>query len=395
MTTTGNGRQVSGKLNVDTAVRERYSGAAQAAEAQLCCPVDYDREYLEAIPAEVLERDYGCGDPSKYVKSGETVLDLGSGGGKICFIAAQAVGEAGRVIGVDYNREMLALARAHQPTVAQRIGYDNVEFREGKIQDLRLNLALLDEHLSRHPVGNRDDWLHVEEHAEHLRRSVPLVEDDSVDVVVSNCVLNLVAQADRRRLFEEIFRVLKRGGRAVISDIVCDEDVPERLQHDPHLWSGCISGAFREDSFLHAFEDAGFYGIEILDRQVEPWAVVEGIEFRSMTVCAFKGKEGPCLDRKQAVVYNGPWKKVVDDDGHALLRGRRMAVCDKTYRIYTAAPYRDHVTAIDPATDVPLEQAADFSCKNSPIRSAQETKGERDPLTILPAGDCCGPGACC
>jgi arsenite methyltransferase len=98
-----------------------------------------------------------------------------------------------------------------------------------------------------------------------------MIPDESIDCVVSNCVLNLVRPEDRRQLFLEVFRVLKLGGRAAISDIVADEDVPERLQNDPELWSGCISGAFREDRFLHAFEEAGFYGIEIVARQSEPW----------------------------------------------------------------------------------------------------------------------------
>src|SRR6266436_4873623 len=101
----------------EEAVRERYSAGAHVPEAALCCPVLYDPRYLAAIPAEVLERDYGCGDPTPYVRPGDTVLDLGSGGGKVCFIAAQIVGPQGRVIGVDCNREMLALARRHQSTV--------------------------------------------------------------------------------------------------------------------------------------------------------------------------------------------------------------------------------------------------------------------------------------
>ncbi len=112
----------------------------------------------------------------------------------------------------------------------------------------------------------------------------PLVRwlrDDSVDVVISNCVLNLVRPEDKRTIVREIFRVLKRGGRAVISDIVSDEDIPLHLQQDAELWSGCISGAFREDLFLDAFENADFYGIQILDRQEKPWRTVEGIEFRS------------------------------------------------------------------------------------------------------------------
>src|SRR6266487_3949669 len=96
-------------------VRERYAASAKSQEAELCCPVNYESEYLKIIPSEIIERDYGCGDPSRYVREGETVLDLGSGGGKICYIAAQVVGPKGRVIGVDMNDDMLALARKYQP----------------------------------------------------------------------------------------------------------------------------------------------------------------------------------------------------------------------------------------------------------------------------------------
>src|SRR5437016_219412 len=123
----------------ETIVRQRYAAATVAPESRLCCPVDYDAEYLKAIPQEVIERDYGCGDPTKYLREGETVLDLGSGTGKICFIAAQIVGPTGKVIGVDMTDEMLAVARTNAPIVAERIGYSNVEFRKGRIQDLGLN----------------------------------------------------------------------------------------------------------------------------------------------------------------------------------------------------------------------------------------------------------------
>jgi len=392
----GNGHTQQGNLGVEAAVRERYSAAAQQSEAALCCPVDYDERYLAAIPSEVLERDYGCGDPSKHVSPGETVLDLGSGGGKICFIASQIVGPEGRVIGVDCNDDMLELAKSAQPVVAENIGYSNVEFRKGRIQDLKLNLDLLDQRLRDEPVASSADWLRLGDHADHLRSTAPLVEDDSVDVVVSNCVLNLVHDEDRRQLFAELFRVLKRGGRAVISDIVCDEDVPEHLQRDPELWSGCISGAFREDRFLEAFEEAGFYGIEIVSRQAEPWARVEGIEFRSMTVRAYKGKEGPCLDARQAVIYQGPWQRVVDDDGHVLVRGKRMAVCDKTFQIYSRAPYAEQIIPVPPAQAVPLDEAPEFDCHGSKARSPQETKQSAPRVTILPQADCCGgPSGCC
>lgn len=382
-------------MNVDSAVRDRYSAAARTAEAALCCPVSYDPRYLQAIPQEVLERDYGCGDPSAHVGAGDIVLDLGSGGGKVCFICAQIVGPQGRVIGIDCNDEMLALARRHQPTVARRIGYNNVEFRKGRIQDLRLDLDRLEEHLKRQPVADSSGWLRTQEVAQSLRQNSPLVADESVDVVISNCVLNLVREDDRQKLFAEVHRVLRRGGRAVISDIVCDEDVPEHLKHDPTLWSGCLSGAFREDRFLEAFAAARFYGIEILTRQEKPWAVIEGLEFRSVTVRAWKGKEGPCLDRRQAVIYRGPWKAVVDDDGHTLRRGERMAVCDKTFTIYTRAPYAEQIMAVPPAETVPLEDAVPYDCRRNAVRSPAETKLGAAAVTVLPASNCCGETGCC
>src|SRR5438132_8494703 len=126
-------------INAESEVRKRYAAGAKLTEAKLCCPVDYKTEYLMVIPQEVIERDYGCGDPTKYLREGETVLDLGSGTGKICFIAAQIVGSRGKVIGVDMTDEMLEVARRSLPVVAQRIGYTNVEFRKGRVQDLALD----------------------------------------------------------------------------------------------------------------------------------------------------------------------------------------------------------------------------------------------------------------
>jgi SAM-dependent methyltransferase len=385
----------SESLNVDGAVRDRYSNAAQAAEASLCCPVSYDAQYLEAIPPEIIERDYGCGDPSKYLQPGDHVLDLGSGGGKICYIASQVVGTDGYVVGVDINDDMLNLARKYQDEVAGRIGYRNTDFRKGRIQDLQLNMELFEQHLSQHPADSAISWLAADEAAARLRQSSPLVDSDSMDAVVSNCVLNLVRNEDRRQLFAEVYRVLRRGGRAIISDIVSDDDVPEGLQNDPDLWSGCISGAFREDRFLEAFENAGFYGLEIVNRQEEAWAVVDGIEFRSLTVRAWKGKDGPCLDRHQAVIYNGPWRTVIDDDGHKLDRGKRMAVCDKTFNIYTSKPYDVQVTAVPPAQAVPLDRAADFDCHRGAIRSPVVTKQGSEALNVLPGNDCCEDGGSC
>ncbi len=381
-------------VSPEAAVRERYTAGARAPEAKLCCPVDYDKKLLEVIPQEVIERDYGCGDPSKFLREGETVLDLGSGTGKICFIAAQVVGAKGKVIGVDMTDEMLEVARRNAPVVAERIGFGNVEFRKGRIQDLALDLEKLDAELKACPIMDVASFLRADELAQELRVKHPLVANDSVDVVVSNCVLNLVEAKSKGQLFQEIFRVLRKGGRAVISDIVSDEEVPENLQDDPELWSGCISGALTEEGFLKAFGDAGFYGIQILKRDQNPWQTVEGIEFRSVTVEAFKGKQGPCFERNQAVVYRGPFREVLDDDSHRMERGVRYAVCDKTYNLYRKLPYRDFFEFIEPLQEISVEQALPFDCSRTPRRHAKETKGQ-DYKATTEASNCCDGGSCC
>jgi SAM-dependent methyltransferase len=283
---------MSNPIRMEEAVRARYSEAAQQAVPALCCSVEYDRRFLQVIPPEILERDYGCGDPSRHLRAGETVLDLGSGAGKICFIASQVVGAKGKVIGVDMNDDMLALARQHQHAVGEAIGWHNVEFRKGRIQDLGLDLERLNTEITAHPVGNADAFLRAESFAQELRRRHPLVPDESVDVVISNCVLNLVDGAAKAKLFQEIHRVLRPGGRAVISDIVSDKEVPSALQNDPELWSGCISGALTEKGFVAGFVDVGFDSVRILELGQTPWRTVQGIEFRSMTLEAFKAGKG-------------------------------------------------------------------------------------------------------
>lgn len=355
--TNGNGKWAA--LDVETAVRRRYARGAQRKEAGLCCAAAYDSKYLKVIPKEILEKDYGCGDPSAFVQEGDVVLDLGSGAGKICYIASQIVGPKGKVIGIDFNPPMLALARKYQKNVGDRIGWHNVEFKEGKIQDLRA------------------------------------VEDESVDLIVSNCVLNLVKTEEKTKLFREMHRVLKRGGRAAISDITSDEPVPAGLQRDPELWSGCISGAFQEKEFLRAFEEAGFYGIQIEKRDEKPWRTVKGIEFRSVTITAYKGKEGPCWERNQAVIYKGPWKQVADDDRHIFRRGVRTAVCDKTFQILSNAPYRKDFFFVSPRKEIPPSQEKPFNCSRNPERNPRETKGLKYRKTTKKSSVCLEGGGCC
>ena len=330
-----NGRhKQNGKLMpFEEGVKKRYTRAASSKEKSLCCPVSYDPKYLGVIPREILEKDYGCGDPTPYVRKGDVVLDLGSGAGKTCYIASQIVGPKGKVIGVDFNLAMLALAQKYQKEVGASVGWHNVEFRWGRIQDLKTNLA-----------------------------------DESVDVILSNCVLNLVRPEDKKKLFQEMHRLLKKGGRVAISDIVSNEPVPRVLQRDPRLWSGCISGAFQEKALLQTFEEAGFYGIKIEKRDERPWRMIRGIEFRSVTVTAYKGKEGPCWERHQTVIYKGPWKQVEDDDHHLLRRGIPTAVCDKTFQIFSKEPYRGDLVLIQPRKEISLSKARPFDCRRNPER---------------------------
>ncbi len=381
-------------LDFEEAVLHRYESAAKEAEAGLCVPVSYDSSLLKVIPEEVIEKDYGCGNPSQYVREGETVLDLGSGSGKACYIISQIVGPKGRVIGVDFNEEMLALARKYQETVGKKLGYHNVEFRRGRIQNLRVNLDLLDQYLAANPVRSASELHRLREFEGKISCEDPMIPDNSIDVIVSNCVLNLVRPEDKKELFSEMFRVLKKGGRAIISDIVSDEPVPGHLKIDPDLWSGCVSGALEEEEFFRSFEEAGFYGIHVEEMRSEPYQTVEGIDFRSITISAYKGKEGPCIERNQAVIYRGPWKQVVDDDNHVLPRGVRIAVCDKTYQIYSKPPYQDQFIPIQPREEIPLEKSEIFDCARTDSRHARETKGMDYKVTQSPSG-ICGPGGNC
>ncbi|MGC3989023.1 MAG: hypothetical protein QM796_04935 [Chthoniobacteraceae bacterium] len=187
----------------------------------------------------------------------------------------------------------------------------------------------------------------------------------------------------------------------ILSDLVSDEEIPAEMQEDAELWSGCVSGVMTEWGLLQALAEAGFYGIRILQLDEQPWRIVQGIEFRSLTVEAFKGKQGPCFERNQAVIYRGPFKEVLDDDGHRMERGRRYAVCDKTYQLYQKSPYRDNFEFIEPVTDIPLVEAKPFDCTRTAWRDPRETKGMKIDASSEAAsapsstGSSCGGGACC
>ncbi len=372
-------------MNAENSVLDRYSAGAKDVQPSLCCPVIYDTSLLDLLPREIIEKDYGCGDPSRYVRTGDIVLDLGSGGGKICYIAAQLVGETGRVIGVDMNDDMLALARRYQPEMAQKLGGDRVKFVKAQIQDLALDLDAQDAWLTANPASSSRDIAALSVWQTEQRSRQPLIADASVDIVVSNCVLNLVAEGDKQQLVREIFRVLKPGGRVAISDIVSDEPVPEHLRRNPTLWSGCISGAFQEQLLLKAFVDAGFRAVCYDKWDAAAWQTIEGIEFRSVTLTAVKGEATPCLDYGHAVIYRGPFSEVLDDENHVFPRGERMAVCERTYKLLTEGPYREMFIGIPPSV---MNEPVNFCAPPGTRRSTAESKG------AIHASSCDTPGCC-
>ncbi len=302
---------------------EFYGAAADAPQAELCCPVKYDEADTAHIPKEVLERFYGCGSPvgQAGLRPGEVFADLGSGGGIDCFIAAKKVGSEGRVIGVDMTDRMLAVAERNRPLVARALGYGNVEFRKGYLE------------------------------------KVPIA-DGAVDCLSSNCVLNL--SPDKRAVFAEMWRVLKDHGRLCVSDIVSDRRVPAALQADERLWGECLTGALTEEEFLSELERAGFYGLRVLKKSF--WKDVQGFGFHSVTVTGHKfEKRDGCRFIGEKAVYLGPWKAVTDEEGHLFPRNEEVAVCSDTAAKLANGPYSGQFRLLGP-DGAPAEGAAAAAC---------------------------------
>ena len=293
-------------------VREFYGHAADEPRAELCCPVRPDEADLTHIPPEVVERFYGCGSPvtAAALAPGETMVDLGSGAGIDCFIAAKKVGSEGRVYGIDMTDSMLAVAQDCRPKVADALGWDVVEFRRGFLE------------------------------------AIPL-EDGTANVVTSNCVINL--SPDKPKVFREIWRVLKDHGRTVIADIVADQEVPPAMRADGQLWGECISGALTEEAFLAALERAGFYGVSIVQKTF--WREVEGCRFYSVTARGYKfEKQAGCAYVGQYAVYLGPLKAAIDEEGHLFPRGTQVEVCTDTAAKLSRAPYAGSFAIVDGPT---------------------------------------------
>jgi MoaA/NifB/PqqE/SkfB family radical SAM enzyme/SAM-dependent methyltransferase len=300
-------------------VRKYYSAAAATPQPALCCPTKYDDEAVAHIPREVLDRFYGCGSPIGLagVTLGETVVDLGSGAGIDVFIAAKRTGPTGSVIGIDMTPAMLDVANQNKARVAEKLGYDVVEFRRGYLEEI--------------PVESR-----------------------SVDVITSNCVVNL--SPDKPRVFEEMWRILKDHGRMVISDIVSEREVPPHLKVNPDLWGECLVGALTQEQLLSQLERAGFYGLRVLTKTY--WKDVEGYPFFSLTVQGFKyEKNSGCVYQGHRAVYLGPGKAFLDEEGHLFPRNEAYEVCTDTVAKLSRPPYRDMFAILAPG-----EERAGHAC---------------------------------
>lgn len=312
-------------------VREYYGRVLQGTrdlKTTACCNVDGiapdQRAALAEVHGEVLERFYGCGSPIPPLVEGCTVLDLGCGTGRDAYVVSKLVGPDGFVIGVDMTAEQLDVAQRHVEEQTRRFGYDrpNVSFRRGYIEDLA-------------DVG---------------------VEDDSVDVVISNCVINL--SPDKERVFSEIFRVLKPGGELYFSDVFAGRRIPAELRDDPVLYGECLSGALYVEDFRRMLQAVGCRDHRVVasSRIAVDDPVVASkvgmIDFYSRTIRAFKldNLEDICEDYGQVATYRGtvpnnPHKFDLDDH-HEFITGKPMLVCGNTAAMLQETRYEGHFRVV-------------------------------------------------
>lgn len=307
-------------------VRHYYGTVLQSSadlKTNACCTIEsvpaHLRPLIARVHEEVRARYYGCGSPLPSALSGATVLDLGCGSGRDCYVLSRLVGETGRVIGVDMTPEQLEVARRHRDWHANAYGYarSNVDFLEGQIEDLAA-------------LG---------------------IADGSVDVVVSNCVVNL--SPDKPRLLREIFRVLKPGGELYFADVYADRRLPADLRHDPVLLGECLGGALYIEDFRRLMATVGCNDvrrvksspIELLDPAIA--ARIGFARFSSLTHSAFKlPLEDRCEDHGQVAVYLGTlpeYPHAFDlDDHHHFVTAKPMLVCGNTADMLSATRYAAH-----------------------------------------------------
>lgn len=311
-------------------VRHYYGEVLQSSrdlKSGACCPAEampgWLRPLLSDLHPEINERFYGCGSPLPLGLAGCTVLDLGCGTGRDAYLLSRLVGEHGEVIGVDMTPEQLAVARRHQVWQAQRYGHarSNLRFVEGYIEDLAA-------------CG---------------------IADASVDVVVSNCVLNLAP--DKARVFAEIFRVLKPGGELYFSDVFADRRIPMALRSDPVLLGECLGGALYVEDFRRVMAGVGCADARVVSRAPIPLldpaidAKLGMVRFESISVRAFKlDLEDRCEDYGQLAVYRGSLPQAPHafelDDHHRFETGRPLRVCGNSFDMLAHTRYAPHFELI-------------------------------------------------
>jgi arsenite methyltransferase len=291
-----------------------------------CCDVSNMPEWLKPLLSKVHEqvsaRYYGCGLVAPALLAGANVLDLGSGSGRDCYLLAQLVGSQGRVVGVDMTVEQLAVARQYLDYHSEQFGYANVEFHQGYIE----NLAALG------------------------------FADESFDVIISNCVINL--SPDKDSVLREAYRLLKKGGEMYFSDIYADRRLPAELREDEVLYGECLGGALYWNDFHNLAKRHGFADprlvedlpIAITDPRIA--AKLGNIRFYSATYRLFKldDLEPACEDHGQAVIYNGgianSEQTFVLDKHHHIEACRVFPVCGNTYRMLHGSRFAPHFTFI-------------------------------------------------
>ena len=269
-----------------SSVREFYGDAALNANDDIVNPLAPAQAKADFIPGKTKKHSYGCGSPvtDGAPQKGETLVDLGSGSGIECFMASASVGRTGKVYGIDMTDEMLRLAAESQDEVAERLGYKNVAFRKGFLEQIPL-------------------------------------DDTVADVVISNCVINL--SPDKRMTYQEIYRILKPGGRLVVSDIVTDTAIPATLKNNVRYRGECLGGAMQQEELVVMMEAAGFSSIRFIKRF--PYRQVEKMDFFSLTYEAIRPvtvTEKSSVD----VIYRGPHGAVYTESGIFLAKGRRTSI---------------------------------------------------------------------
>lgn len=311
---------------INTGIKDDYTALAQGTAPEelakhrqnVCCVERYDVDLIRNVPKAVVEADLGCGNPTRYLRAGDTVLDIGCGAGMNCYVAAQIAGPTGRVIGVDFNDAMLAIARGAQAGFAETVAAAPMTFVKASANDLALDLEWADGVLAEVPVRTTEEFLRHHRRVDEVRRTRPAISDASADVVISNCVINLLDDVDKPAVFQEIFRVLKPGGRFAISDNVSNIPVPETVKKDRILWSACYAGVLQEQEFYTRLEAAGFVNLRIEVRNPDPALEVEDLVFYSITVT---GEKAGADVASPDVMYRGPLKAIVGESGKIYRRG--------------------------------------------------------------------------